>query len=134
MQSYAILDNNTFEKRIYDWKSIPIMNTFHCLGKVYFEVRNKGIKDNNFVVGVIKRSAINTRMSMPWKTQYCICYESHKNNGESGLIFAGKVAKSGDTIGEGETIKIIMGQEDIEFKSAKRSLAYMKLPVGFLSD
>lgn len=112
-RSYILLERNMVEKRVYDWRSIPITNQFHCRGNVCFEVRNKGIKDNNFVVGVIRRSAITTQMAMPWRTHHCICYESHQKAGESGLIFQGKVSKVGSGIGEGETIKVIMGQEEI---------------------
>ena len=69
------------EKRVYDWKSIPITNQFHCRGKLYFSVCNRGIKEDNFLVGVIKRTAITSQLPMPWKTASCICYESHKNKG-----------------------------------------------------
>jgi hypothetical protein len=123
-----------FEKRVYDWKSIPISNQFHCRGKLYFAVRNRGIKEDNFLVGVIKRTAITSQLSMPWKTPSCICYESHKNKGESGLIFEGKVAKASETIGENDTIRVVMDDEEVEFKSGRKTLAYMKLPVGFLND
>ena len=72
--SYNHLEDNVFEKKLYNWHSVPIITPFKFKSKEVFEIKNLGINEDNFVVGIIKKSAINTCIKMPWKTKYCICY------------------------------------------------------------
>ena len=83
---------------MYNWHSIPITTPLHFKNKETFEVKNVGIKENNFVVGIIKKSAINLCLRMPWKTNYCICYESHEDEQTIGVIYEGQIIKGGKRI------------------------------------
>lgn len=78
--SYNILPNHIFEKTLYNWHSVPIITEFprdiefSIPNKSVFQVRNKGIHKNNFLVGVIKKIAIANRTQKPWETDACLCF------------------------------------------------------------
>jgi len=66
-----------FHKINYDWFSIPITNPIDLSKRQKFQVINRGINNDCFLVGVIKADALRSRTRMPWKTNNVICYESH---------------------------------------------------------
>lgn len=68
---------------------MPITTPLALKQPAYFRVKNKGIINDNFVVGVIKRSAVTQQVRVPWKTTNCICFESHKEKESSGVIYNG---------------------------------------------
>lgn len=80
MSSYA-RNESTFTKTNYDWFSIPIISPIDMNTTTTFTVKNVSIKDNSFLVGIIKAQALENSVRMPWKTSDVICFESHKNNG-----------------------------------------------------
>lgn len=73
-------------------------------------MRPRSVKDSNFLVGILKKSALTMQLALPWKSQYCICYESHDRKGESGIIFAGTITKAGDGVRAGETIRVLVSE------------------------
>lgn len=97
MQSYITskgAEGQLFEKTLYNWHSIPITTPLSLKQPAYFRLKNRGILNDNFVVGVIKRSAIKDQVRVPWKTTNCICFESHKEKESSGIIYNGQAKKA----------------------------------------
>ena len=60
-----------------------------------------GIANCNFVVGICKQSVVKVNIKTPWKTDKVICFESHENEGESGIVYNGEVRKEGRGIQKG---------------------------------
>ena len=87
-----------FEKTSYDWHSIPIMTTIGLKNTRYFEVANRGIKNDCFLVGIVKKNTILNAIRTPWKTNTVVCYESHENENESGILSEGEVRHCGRPI------------------------------------
>lgn len=73
-------------------------------------MRPKSVKDSNFLIGILKKSALKMQLALPWKSQYCICYESHERKGESGIIYAGNITKAGDGVKAGQTIRVVVNE------------------------
>jgi hypothetical protein len=76
LSSYSISrlapQGHVFEKKLYNWHGIPITNEI-LPEMATFSVKNRGIKDNNFVIGIIKKRAILENIRLPWKSGNCIC-------------------------------------------------------------
>ena len=73
MSSYSSV-NLYFKKTNYDWFSIPFTNKINFSQRNEFKVRNIGVKDDCFLVGLIKAEAIKKNIRMPWKTDQVICF------------------------------------------------------------
>ena len=73
MSSYA-RHGNHFTKTNYDWFSIPIVSPINFNRNYVFKLKNLGIKDSCFLVGIIKERAFLAHMRMPWKTDNVICF------------------------------------------------------------
>lgn len=98
-----------FTKINYDWHSIPVMSVIEKgQQQQSFQVVNRGIQNDSFLAGIIKMKAIASRVRTPWKTSSVICFESHRNQGESGIVSQGVMVSCGRGIKEGESLTVLV--------------------------
>ena len=72
---------------MYNWHAIPLVNYINFDYTSEFSIKNLRIKDNNFVIGIIKKTAVDGLIRTPWKTTKVVCFESHAKENESGVIY-----------------------------------------------
>jgi hypothetical protein len=117
-----------FTKINYDWHSIPVMSVIDKGHKQSFQVVNRGIQNDSFLAGIIKAKAIASRVRTPWKTNSVICFESHRNQGESGIVSQGVMVSCGRGIKEGESLTVLVRGNKIEFRAGDESLGSKEIP------
>ena len=134
VRSYKILGENEYLKNVYNWHAIPVSTTLNLNDSSSFGVASLGIKDDNFVIGVIKKSAVTGVTKMPWKTNNAICFESHSKPGESGVIFNKDINRSGRGLRRGEEMVVTVSKGLIEFHIGKERVGFREIPAEFLND
>lgn len=137
MQSYKTTkgaEGQLFEKTLYNWHSIPITTPLSFQQSAYFRVKSRGIFNDNFVVGVIKRTAVKEQVRLPWKTTNCICFESHKEKESSGIIYNEKVQKARHGLAENTLLEVSITPELISFHINNLVVAKMDFPKDFTKE
>ena len=74
MSSYVTKDETMFWKHGFNWHSLPIITRINLEVPTVFAFKNTGIKNEHFVVGVIREVDLKRQTNTPWKTAGVLCY------------------------------------------------------------